>query len=200
MATLLQIKSSVFGDNGNSSKLADQFVQAYLRNNPGTELVVRDLAANPLPHLDGYRVGALFSQPDGRTAEQQAILDESDALIEELRQADAIVLGVPMYNFGVPSVLKAYFDHVARAGVTFRYTANGPEGLLEDRPVYVLAARGGFYKDTPADSQAPFLKTFLSFIGLHDVHFVYAEGLNVSEDNKRDALAQAAEHIERLSA
>ncbi|WP_097459139.1 FMN-dependent NADH-azoreductase [Mangrovitalea sediminis] len=200
MATLLQIKSSIFGDNGNSSKLADQFVQSYLRKNPGTKLVVRDLTTNPLPHLDGQRVGALFSQPESRTPEQQAILDESDALVEELRQAEAVVLGVPMYNFGVPSVLKAYFDHIARAGVTFRYTENGPEGLLEDRPVYILAARGGFYKDTPTDSQAPFLTTFLNFIGLKDLKFIYAEGLNVSEDNKREALAQAADHIERLSA
>ncbi len=200
MKKLLQIRSSLFGGNGNSSVLADRFVEKWLANNPGAELIVRDLASEPVPHLDAERVGALFSQPDGRTAAQQAVLDYSDGLIEELRQADAIVLGVPMYNFGVPSVLKAYFDHVARAGVTFRYTENGPQGLLEDRPVYVVAARGGLYQGTPADSQSPFLTTFLNFLGLRNVQFVYAEGLNISEDSKETSLAQANEHIERLTA
>ena len=200
MSTLLQIKSSLFGDNGNSSQLAEQFVQSWLRNNPDGKRLVRDLAREPLPHLDAERVGALFSQPDTRTPEQQAILDQSDALIEELRQADAVVLAVPMYNFGVPSVLKSYFDHIARAGVTFRYTEQGPVGLLEDRPVYILAARGGNYEGTPMDSQVPFLTTFLNFIGLRDLHVVYAEGLNISDDSKRQSLARAAEHIERLSA
>lgn len=200
MKKLLQIRSSLFGGNGNSSVLADRFVEKWLANNPGAELIVRDLASEPVPHLDAERVGALFSQPDGRTAAQQAVLDYSDGLIEELRQADAIVLGVPMYNFGVPSVLKAYFDHVARAGVTFRYTESGPQGLLEDRPVYVVAARGGLYQGTPADSQSPFLTTFLNFLGLRNVQFVYAEGLNISEDSKETSLAQANEHIERLTA
>jgi len=200
MKKLLQIRSSIFGSDGNSSALADRFVAKWLQNNPGSELVLRDLASEPVPHLDAARVAALFSQPEGRTAEQQAVLDYSDALINELHQADAIVLGVPMYNFGIPSVLKAYFDHVARAGVTFRYTENGPQGLLEDRPVYVVAARGGLYQGTPADSQSPFLTTFLNFLGLANVQFVYAEGLNISEDSKQTSLARAKEHIERLTA
>ena len=109
-------------------------------------------------------------------------------------------MGVPMYNFGVPSVLKAYFDHIARAGITFRYTANGPVGLLEDRPVYILAARGGLYAGTPNDSQTPFIRSFLGFIGLKDVHFVYAEGLNMGDNQKENSLQEAGRAIETLTA
>ena len=121
-------------------------------------------------------------------------------LISEVVDADVIVMGVPMYNFGVPSVLKAYFDHIARAGITFRYTASGPVGLLEDRPVYILAARGGLYAGTPNDSQTPFIRSFLGFIGLKDVHFVYAEGLNMGDDKKENSLQEAGRAIETLTA
>lgn len=108
-------------------------------------------------------------------------------------------MGVPMYNFGVPSVLKAYFDHIARAGITFRYTANGPVGLLEDRPVYILAARGGLYAGTANDSQTPFIRSFLGFIGLKNLHFVYAEGLNMGDNQKESSLEEAGRAIEALT-
>jgi FMN-dependent NADH-azoreductase len=141
---LLQIKSSLFGDDGQSSRLANEFVAALLERNPGAELVVRDLVQDPVPHLDPARLGA-FGAKENASAEQRAVLAYSDGLIAELRQADVLVLGLPMYNFGVPSQLKAWYDHVARAGVTFRYTDKGPQGLLTGRKAYIFAARGGEY-------------------------------------------------------
>tara|TARA_R110000850_G_scaffold150335_4_gene272822 strand:- start:1973 stop:2608 length:636 start_codon:yes stop_codon:yes gene_type:complete len=200
MSTLLQINASLFGDQGQSSQLSDRFIQAWKATHADTRVVVRDLAAQPVPHLDGARFQAFLTPAEARTPEQQAVVAESDALISEVRDADVIVLGLPMYNFGVPSQLKAYFDHLARAGVSFRYTAHGPEGLLGGAKVYILAARGGHYRGTPADTQSGYVTTFLNFIGLTDIEFVYAEGLALGDDPKREALARAAERIGQLAA
>ncbi len=114
-----------------------------------------------------------------------------DVLIAEVKAADVIVLGVPMYNFGVPAQLKNWIDAIARAGVTFRYTEQGPVGLLAGRRVYVALARGGRYRETPADSQVPYLKTLLGFLGMTDVHFIYAEGLNMGPDAAAQGFAEA---------
>jgi FMN-dependent NADH-azoreductase len=124
----------------------------------------------------------------------------SDALIDEIKQADVVVIGLPMYNFGVPSQLKAYFDHIARAGVTFAYTETGPVGKLTGKKVYVFAARGGQYSGTPADTQTGYVRDFLAFLGMTDVQFVYAEGLAISPQSKEAGLAKAAAHIARLAA
>ncbi|HEY0844852.1 MAG TPA: FMN-dependent NADH-azoreductase [Noviherbaspirillum sp.] len=198
MPTLLQIKSSLFAENGQSSRLSDQFVAAWKQANPTGTVVVRDLAAEPVPHLDAQRFGAFLAKPEERTAEQQRVVDYSDALIDELRRADVVALGLPMYNFGIPSTLKAYFDHVARAGVTFRYTANGAEGMLKGKKVYAFAARGGVYAGTPMDTQTAYVRDFLRFIGMDDVEFVYAEGIAMGEDSKRTALANAEQAIKLL--
>jgi FMN-dependent NADH-azoreductase len=200
MTTILQINASLFSEAGNSSKLADSVVQNLRTQHPDARLVVRDLAKNPIPHLDANRFSALLAKPEQRTAEQQAVVAESDALVDELKSADIVVLGLPMYNFGVPSQLKAYFDHLARAGVTFRYTANGPEGLVGDRKVYALAARGGFYQGTPLDTETGFVTTFLNFLGIRDIEFIYAEGLSISPESKDAAFAQARTEIDRLAA
>ncbi|WP_194721271.1 FMN-dependent NADH-azoreductase [Noviherbaspirillum malthae] len=198
MTTLLQINSSLFAGNGQSSQLSDKFAAAWKDSNPQGRVITRDLAAEPVPHLDAGRFGAFLAAPETRTPEQRAVVEFSDALIEELRNADVVVLGLPMYNFGIPSTLKAYFDHVARAGVTFRYTANGPEGLLQNKKVYVMAARGGLYAGTPRDSQSVYVRDFLAFIGLTDVEFIYAEGLSMGEDSKRKALTDADAVIGQL--
>ena len=200
MKTLLQLNSSLFAANGQSSQLSDRFVAAWQDANPDGQVVVRDLAKNPVPHLDGDRFGAFLSKAEDRTAQQQTVVDFSDALIEELRNADVVVLGLPMYNFGIPSQLKAYFDHIARAGVTFRYTDKGPVGLLTGKKVYVMATRGGMYAGTPRDSQTAYVRDFLAFIGITDVEFVYAEGLNMGADSKDAALANAGTAISRLAA
>lgn len=192
MATLLQINSSLFGDNGNSSQLSQEFVAHWKAQNSAGDVVVRDFAKEAVPHLDAARVQALFTPEADRTAEQQAVVDYSDKIIAEIQAADAIVIGVPLYNFGVPSTLKAYFDHIARAGVTFKYTETGPAGLLDDKPVYIIAARGGVHKGLASDTQSQFLTNFLGFVGLKDVRFIYAEGLNMGQKDQAFAAAKTA--------
>jgi FMN-dependent NADH-azoreductase len=194
MKTLLQINSSVFGDNGQSSQLNQQLVQEWLAKNPEGKVIKRDLTQDVIPHLDSTRVSAFFTPADKRSAEQQAIVDYSDVLINEIQQADALVIGAPMYNFSIPSQLKSYFDHLARAGVTFKYTETGPVGLLDNKPVYIVTTRGGVHKDLPSDSVTGFLKSFLNFIGLKDLHFIYAEGLNMSQ-KKEESLLDAKKVI-----
>ena len=198
MKTLLQIRSSIFSDGGQSSRLAERFVAAWREANPDGQVVVRDLARDPVPHLDAARFGAFLAKPADRTEEQRAVSAYSDALIGELKRADVVVLGLPMYNFGVPSMLKAYFDHVARAGVTFRYSETGPVGLLTGKQVYVFATRGGMYAGTALDSQSTYIRDFLGFLGMRDLEFVYAEGLAISETSKLQSLARADEQIDRL--
>lgn len=200
MKTLLQINSSIFSSGGQSSQLSDQFVAAWHSHHPNAQVFLRDLAQAPLPHLDAQRVTAFFAKPETRTPEQRAFVAESDALIDEIKQAEILVIGLPMYNFGMPSTLKAYFDHIARAGVTFRYTSNGPEGLLTGKKAYVFAARGGLYAGTPLDSQTGYVRNFLGFLGIADVEFVYAEGLNMGEANKEAALAEARQRLATLAA
>lgn len=199
MKTLLQLNSSLFSGNGQSSRLANTFVAQWVAANPGSEVFVRDLAAEPVPHLDGERFGAFLARPEDRTVDQQAVVAFSDQLIEELRNADVLVLGVPMYNFGIPSQLKAYFDHVARAGVTFRYTETGPVGLLTGKKAYILAARGGMYAGTARDTQTGYVRDFLRFIGIDDVEFVYAEGLSMGDASKETALSKADNVIRQLA-
>jgi FMN-dependent NADH-azoreductase len=194
MKTLLQINSSVFGDNGQSSQLNQQLVQEWLDKNPEGKVVKRDLTQDVIPHLDSTRVSAFFTPADKRSAEQQTIVDYSDALINEIQQTDAIVIGAPMYNFSIPSQLKSYLDHLARAGVTFKYTKAGPIGLLDNKPVYIVTTRGGVHKNLPSDSLTGFLKTFLNFIGLNDLHFIYAEGLSISQ-KKDESLLDAKKVI-----
>ncbi len=200
MSTLLQIKASIFSGDGQSSQLADRFVRQWQARHPAGRLITRDLAADPVPHLDAARFRAFGTDADDRTPEQQAHVAYSDQLIGELQQADALVIGLPMYNFGIPSQLKAYFDHVARAGVTFRYTPNGPQGLLSGTQVTILAARGGRYEGTPKDTQSRYVRDFLNFIGLTDISFIYAEGLAMGDQQRAAALDGAAEHIEQLAA
>jgi FMN-dependent NADH-azoreductase len=201
MTTLLQINASINNGNGQSSQLANQFVAAFLGRNPTAKIVVRDVAAaEPVPHLNAERFGAFITKAEERSAAQHAVVAYSDALINELKQADVIVLGLPMYNFGVPSQLKAYFDHIARAGVTFKYTDKGPVGLLTGKKVYVFAARGGLYAGTPLDTQTSYVRDFLRFLGMNDVEFIYAEGLGISPQSKEAGLANAIAEIARLAA
>jgi len=195
MTTLLQIKSSVFSDYGNSTTLANDFVARWKAAHPDGRVVIRDIGANPPPHLSADRVQAFFTPPEARTAEQQAHHAASQELIDELQGAQVIVLGLPMYNFGVPSTLKAYFDHLARAGITFRYTATGSEGLVKGKKAYIFAARGGLYKGTPSDTQTPYVTIFLNFLGITDIEFVYAEGLNMGDEQKKASLAAASDAI-----
>jgi FMN-dependent NADH-azoreductase len=201
MTTLLQINASINNGNGESSRLAQQFVAAFNKKHPNATIVARDVAAaDPVPHLTAERFGAFITKPEDRSAAQRAVVAYSDTLINELKQADVIVLGLPMYNFGVPSQLKAYFDHIARIGETFEYTEKGPVGKLTGKKVYVFAARGGIYEGTPMDTQTSYVRDFLRFLGMSDVEFIYAEGLHMSPQSKQAALAKAEAEIARLAA
>ena len=198
--TLLQLNTSIFSADGQSSRLADSFVAKFRAANPGANIIVRDLAREAVPHLDAQRFGAFIAKPGSRTPEQQAAVDYSDELIGELKRADVIVVGLPMYNFGVPSTLKAYFDQVARAGATFRYTDKGPLGLLTGKRAYIFATRGGKYAGTPPDLETGFVRQFLQFVGIEEVEFVYAEGLAIGEASRQAALTAAEGAIDRLVA
>jgi len=197
MRQLLHIKTSVNGNNGESAQLAERYITQWKQKYPQGEVVERDLIAQPLAHMDGAVVGAFFTPAELRSEEQQVIAEQSEALIAELKTADEVVIGLPLYNFGVPSQLKTYFDYLARAGLTFKYTETGPVGLIEDKPVRLLATRGGMLKDAGLDYQVPFTKQFLAFIGLNSVDVVYAEGLSMG-DIKDSALATARGEVDAL--
>ncbi|HEX5091959.1 MAG TPA: NAD(P)H-dependent oxidoreductase [Burkholderiales bacterium] len=194
MQTILHLNTSLYGGEGQSSRLAAEFVA----RSPSARVITRDLARDPVPHLDAFRFGAFLAKPEARTAGQSAVVAYSDALIDELRRADTLVLGLPMYNFGIPSQLKAYFDHVARAGVTFRYTEKGAVGLLTGKRAYVFAARGGLYAGSPRDTQTAYVRDFLAFIGVSDVQFVYAEGLALGAESMARSLAGARRTLQSM--
>jgi len=200
MTNVLHIDSSIFSRDGVSSTLARQFVETLVARDPEVNVVRRDLGREPIPHLDAKRLVALNTPAEARSAEQSQIARETDRLIRELQTADLLVLGVPMYNFAVPTQLKAWFDHVARAGVTFRYTADGSEGLLKGKRAVVFTSRGGLHQGRASDSQTAFLTTMLQFIGIEDIKIVYAEGLNLGEVPRREALAAAAAELQALAA
>ena len=196
---ILQINASARSEGSQSTLLANEVVARLLDAHPDAHHVVRDLARNPIPVLDEAALGALFTPAEQRTPEQAARVAIDDAAIAEIQAANVLVLGVPMYNFGVPVQLKAWIDAISRARVTFQYTANGPQGLLTGKKVYVVLARGGLYRDTPADSQVPYLRSVLGFLGMHDVEFIYAEGLAMGEAAAAKAIADARRDIEAIA-
>ena len=193
---ILQINSSARRENANSTRVAERIVTRLRAEHPDAELTVRDLAIDPHPALDEAALGALFTPADQRTPEQSARVALDDALIAEVLAADVLVLGMPMYNFGVPAQFKHWIDAIARNGVAFRYTANGPEGPIRGKTVYVALARGGRYRGSEADSQVPYLRTVLGFVGMTDVRFVYAEGLNMGPEQASRGFAEAEVDIE----
>jgi len=188
---ILQINASARREGANSTRLATRVVERLQAAHPGARVTVRDLAVTPHPVLDEAALGALFTPAEQRSPAQAARVALDDALIAEVQAHDAIVLGVPMYNFGTPVQLKSWIDAIARSGVTFRYTANGPEGLIKGKKVYVALARGGLYRGTANDAQMPYLKTVLGFLGMTDVHFIYAEGLAMGEQAAAKGFEQA---------
>lgn len=196
MKNVLIITSSL-NPEGNSTRLAQQY-QEKLAAAGEFSVITRDVGLNTLPHLTGAEMGAWMQDPAQRTEEQIALAAISDNIIEELLSADIIVFAVPMYNFGIPSTLKAYIDRICRAGVTFRYTETGPVGLLENKQAVILAARGGLYAGTDRDTQSKYLQDVLGFIGINDVNFVYAEGLAMGEDAANAAWTGASESLAAL--
>ena len=190
---ILVINSSANGEASISSQLTGRFVDSVRDANPGAEVTVRDVGTDPLPHLTAETVAAIKGEPTTPAELEARAL--SDRLIAELQQADVILIASPMYNFGISSTLKAWFDHVLRAGVTFRYTENGPEGLLKGKKTVVILSRGGFYSEGPAaamDGHEPHLRTMLGFIGLDDVTWIRAEKLAFGPEVAGPAIEEAA--------
>jgi FMN-dependent NADH-azoreductase len=202
MHRLLFVTSSLFGEASKSRLIGAEFVAAWRLAHPGTAVVERVLSGDTMPHLTQATLAALATPAEARSAEQQAAAAFADGLIEEVEAADVIVIAAPMYNFTISTLLKAWLDHIARAGRTFRYTANGPEGLLRGKTVFVTTARGGFYgAGSPAmalDFQEPYLRAILAFLGITDVTFVHAEGLNLGPDIAARGLAEARRAVAEL--
>ncbi|MEJ2045110.1 MAG: NAD(P)H-dependent oxidoreductase [Reinekea sp.] len=193
------VQTGIFGDHSNSNTLVNKIVSKLESKYEKVDVYSRDLSAKPLPYFDAQVAMALNTAAEDRNDAQQALADLSDTLIEEVKSADIIVLGVPMYNFGIPAQLKSWFDFIARAGATFKYTETGPVGLLADRPVYIAAARGGIHRDQTTDSQTAYLQTMLAFLGLQSVSIVYAEGLAMGDDAKAASLSQFEAEVEELA-
>jgi FMN-dependent NADH-azoreductase len=191
---LLHIDSSALGDGSVSRQLTAAVVAGWRQARPDVEVIYRDLAANPPPHFSPALVGALFGKPEDLTEAQRADLALSEELVAEFLAADAVVIGAPMYNFSIPSQLKAWIDRIAQKGRTFAYTENGPVGLAGGKKVVVASSRGGVYsvgESRALDFQEAYLRGVLGFLGVTDVTTVRAEGVNISADTKAQALAAA---------
>ena len=188
---ILQVNTSARAEGSNSTRVATSISQRLREADPDATLAVRDLATEPIPVLDGAALEALSTPAEKRSKEQAAVVALFDRLIAEVQQADVLVLGVPMYNFGNSVQLKSWIDAIARAGVTFRYTANGPEGLLKGKTAYVALVRGGRHRGTDRDAQASHIRTVLGFLGITDVRLVYAEGLNMGPAESAKGFAEA---------
>ncbi|MGV8921526.1 MAG: FMN-dependent NADH-azoreductase [Pseudomonas sp.] len=199
MSRVLIIESSARQQGSVSRQLTQQFIGQWQAAHPDDQLTVRDLAINPAPHLDVSLMGGWMKPAEDRNDLEQAALDRSNLLTDELIAADVLVLAAPMYNFAIPSTLKAWFDHVLRAGVTFKYGETGPQGLLIGKRAFVLTARGGIYAGSPLDHQEPYLRQVLGFVGIHDVTFIHAEGLNMGGDFLEKGLNQAKAKIAQVA-
>lgn len=185
MNNVLVLKSSILADNSQTNQLSDYFVSKLADKN----VVIRDLAANPLPHFDATAATALRGQPT--SAEENALLALSDELVAEIKKADTLIINAPMYNFHIPTQLKSYFDFIARPRVTFQYSEKGQEGLLKGKKAVVLAAFGGFHQNQPTDLVTSYMKAILGFVGITDVQFVYMEGIGFGPEAVEKAQAKA---------
>ena len=198
MANLLFVASSLFGDGSQSRQIASELIDRWRQTHPRTTVVERDLTADGIPHLSLAAFTASLTPAEARSFAEQRAAALADALIEEVEAADVIVLAVPMYNFSIPSTLKAWIDHITRAGRTFRYGPAGAEGLLKGRKVFVITGRGGIYSDdSPAkgmDFQEPYLRAMLGFLGL-DVTFIHVEGLKIGPEAAASGIERARKAI-----
>ena len=199
MSNVLIIESSARQQVSFSRQLTQQFVSQWQAAHPADQVTLRDLALNPVPHLDANLLGGWMKPEAQRNADEQSSLQRSNELTDELLAADVLMLAAPMYNFAIPSTLKAWLDHVLRAGVTFKYTETGPQGLLTGKKAYVLTARGGLYAGSTSDHQEPYLRQVLAFVGIHDVTFIHAEGMNLGGDFQEKGLNQAKASLSAIA-
>ena len=192
MKKVLVLKSSILAEHSQSNLLSDYFTQQL-----NAEITTRDLVQQPLPYFTGDAAAATRGEPV--TEEQKKLLALSNELVAEIKNTDVIVINAPMYNFSVPAQLKSYFDYIARSGVTFQYTAEGPEGLVKGKKAIVILTTGGLHKDKPTDLVKAYVQTFLGFIGITDVEFVYAEALGFGPEAVEKAQQSAKTELDRLA-
>lgn len=197
---LLHIDSSARLNGSESRKLSARFVRQWVDNHPDYQVIERDLASKPLPHLDEAMLAAMMSPPEQQSPETARIAERINMLIDEFLSADVVVMGVPMYNLGIPSTLKAYIDHIVMAGRTFTYSDDGPVGLVPDIPVFIITARGGVHSGSPTDQQVPYLRSLFNFIGIQQVNFIHSEGLNMGDEWRQKGVANAQAEIARHAA
>ncbi|MBD9481948.1 FMN-dependent NADH-azoreductase [Pseudomonas sp. PDM14] len=199
MSQVLVIESSARTEGSVSRQLTADFIAKWQAANPQDQVKVRDLAVEQVPHLDIDLLSGWMKPAEQQNAVEKAAAARSNLLTDELVAADVLVLAAPMYNFAIPSTLKAWLDHVLRAGVTFKYTDTGPQGLLTGKRAYVLTARGGIYAGGALDHQEPYLRQALAFVGIHDVTFIHAEGLNMGPEFLEKGLAEAREQLTKVA-
>ena len=197
MSKVLILKSSILGGYSQSGHLIEHLSQLWTEQ--GADITVRDLAAEPLPVLDG-EIAMGLRGGDDLSERQQEVLNLSNKLIQELKNHDTIVIAAPMYNFSIPTQLKNWIDLIARAGVSFTYTENGPEGLITGKRALLITTRGGVHKDSPADHVVPYLKTVLGFIGIEDVETVYGEALSMGPEATEKAMSEAKAALNAIAA
>lgn len=195
MSKILVLNTGLNGTNSNSNKFTQMYLDVRKSSGLVDDVIARDLNEKPLPHLSAQEMQAWMTPVEQQNEQQAQLAKLSDDLVTELMANDIIVIGMPMYNMGVPSTFKAYIDRIVRAGKTFKYTENGPQGLVENTKVVVLAARGGQYQGTPLDTQTGYIKGIFGLMGVTDVDFIYAEGLNMGEEVAEKAWLAASEQL-----
>lgn len=198
MKRILLIHSSLFGDDSASTGIARSLVDRLVSEHPGSKVTTLDLAEEAPSHLGAAEFNSWTVPAEQRSTGQRSLARTSDRLIEQLMSHDTLVLAVPMYNLGIPSTLKAWIDRVARAGKTFTYTSEGPQGLVRGMQAYLVLSRGGQYRGTPLDTQTGYLTSVLGLMGITDVETIYAEGLNMGGDARQDSIDAALAQVQEL--
>ncbi|WP_323972933.1 FMN-dependent NADH-azoreductase [Aeromonas hydrophila] len=196
---LLQITSSPRGTESTSTMLANKITNKIKEAYPDIQVTQRDLIKEPHPLIDTFTLNALFTEPQARTIEQKNRVMLDDSLINQIMETDIIVIGAPMYNFGIPVQLKAWLDAICRVGATFTYDENGSTGLVSGKKIYLAASRGGNYLGMPEDYQLPYLQHVLGFLGMTDIQLVVAEGLDMGPDAQQTGYANAYEQLNNIS-
>lgn len=200
--SILLVTSSPRGGASHSTRIATELAHRLQEADPSASLVVRDLAAHPLPHIDSDYAAGIYTPPEKRNARQTELVSASDTAVDELFAADTIILATGLINFSISSTLKSWIDHVARAGRTFSYGKDGPKGHLSGKKVYIVLASGGVYSEgaaVPLDHAIPYLSTALGFIGLTDVEVIRVEGVGLGPEATDSALKKATARVSSLA-
>ncbi|PBC10478.1 FMN-dependent NADH-azoreductase [Mesorhizobium sp. WSM3859] len=201
--SILLVTSSPRGAASHSTRVATDLAQKLVGADPSNTLVVRDLVANPLPHIDPDYSTGIYTPAEARTPRQAEVVGVSDAVLDEVFAADTIILATGFINFGISSTLKSWVDHVARSGKTFAYGEGGPKGLVSGKKVYIVLASGGIYSEGAAvqmDHAVPYLRSVLAFLGMTDVEVIRVEGVGMGADAVTAALAKATAKVDAIAA